>query len=335
MTESEYDSAKLESILGKVRGLLATADHPNTPIEMAENYRTQAEALMFKYRLDEATASGYSGEGEGGLKPVWRKIALTDYGSEFSHYYRDLAGTAAYHVGARSVTKREHNPALGKHEIVMDAVGYESDLRFMDLILTAALLEFSKRLEPSFDQNLTVAENIYNMRHAGMERKRIAKIVFGDWKTENEMKAKNRKVTNLFKEESLRRGEDPMTLLGRGNNMITYRASYADGFVTQFYLRLQRMRQAHGAEDKGLVLMSRKENVDEAFYEKYEHLRPVPVNPDAEPIKVKVGKPRKFKPRPFNDKAYDRGADAARAVDLGKNATGTSRMRSADKKELD
>lgn len=347
----ELDEGKLESILGKVRGLLDTANHPNTTPEMAETYRTKAEALMFKYRLDEATASGFRGDGQSGFKPVWRRMVLGDIGSEFDRYYRTISASCVQHVGARSVTRKETDPTTGKRVLVTEAVGYESDLRYMDMLMTAALLEFSKRLEPTYDRNISLEENIYNMRHAGMERKRIAKIVFGDWKTENEMKAKNRKVTNIFKAECERRGEDHSALLGRGNNMATYRESYADGFVNQFWDRLTRMRQAHGAESGALVLASRKENVDEAFYEKYPTYRPASnpaewVDPrkDCKKCQRAVSgycrEHQYLKPStrvvstPFNDRAYGRGADAARAVDLGPNATGTPRTGHTTKKEI-
>lgn len=318
---TEFTKEKLDSVLAKVRAALAIADDERAPEGEREAARLRAEALMFKYRIEEATsvASGYSDNDR--LVPVWRTMVLTKASSEFAEYYRMIAGAVSYHVGAKSVTRWDNG------EIVAEFCGYRSDLEFGDLLMTAAMMEFGKRLEPSYDPNKSDAENIYVLRMAGMERKRIARLVYGEWTTENEMKAKNRKVTNVFKKECIRRGEDPDVLLGRGNNVKTYRRSYADGFVEQFGTRLWRMRTSHGEESGALVLASREEAVEEAFYERYPQFRPRPVDPNAPAPKIRM---RKAKERSVNWQARERGRDAALAVDLGRNATGTGRMRPSE-----
>lgn len=347
--EQEYRDMKHDKILGKVRGLLATADHPNTPPEMAETYRTQAELLMTKYRIEEATVmvnlpDGYTSDDR--YKPVWRSLTLCGYTSEFAEYYRRLANMVAYHVEARGITKYEDG------DIILEMVGYKADLEYGDMILTACLLEFGKRLEPKYDPARSNAENAWLLRSAGWERKRIAKVMFGDWTTENEMKAKNRKVTALIKAHCDAIGEDWNHLLGRGNNIAQYRKSYADGFVDQMTTRLYRLRAARGEEGKAVVLQSRKENVDEAFYDRFPTYRPSTdvakpyVDPRANCPKCQQAKSGYCREhlwlKPSNAMPYDRtnyrarerGADAARAVDLGRGATGTSRMRSNEKKEI-
>lgn len=333
------DVNRLDEILKKVRALVALADHENTPPHEAELARQRADALMLKYRIDEATqvASGMFGDGEGGLKPVWRTVALYGYGNEFETYYRMISGAITQHVGVRGVTSYDDGT------VVLNAVGYESDLRYMDLLLTSALLEFGKRLEPREDPSKSFDENCYTMRHAGMERKRIAKILLGDWDTENEMKAKNRKVSAAVKRECAKRGEDPNVLLGRGNNMKTYRESYADGFVSTLHLRLWRMRQAQGEEGSSLVLADRSERVDEALYERYPHMRPRPTKPRdcAKCRAAKSGYCRDHKPvygrvkqRSINMAARERGSTAAAMIDLGAQSTGTRKASAPTRKEI-
>jgi hypothetical protein len=337
---------KTDDILRKVRALLAIADDERAPDGERDAARQRAEALMFKYRIEEATAvsQGYSGE-DGGLRPVWRTIVLTKASSEFEHHYRMLAATVSQHVGSRYVLKYVYGQ--NDTELIAEFCGYESDLRYGDVLLTSMLLEFGKRLEPKHDPNLSFDENAYHMRMAGMERKRITRILLGDWATENEMKAKNRKVTAAVKRECERRGEDPNIVLGRGNNMKTFRDSYAEGFVNQMWTRLSRMREAHGAETGAVVLRSRKEYVDEAFYEKYPDRRPKPADPTdahhkSEPCRkcerAKSGhcrdhRPLRYVERAWNPNAAARGRQAALNVDLGPNATGTSRMRPTDERK--
>jgi hypothetical protein len=331
-----------DKVLDQIRKLLALADHPNTPPHEADLARARAEAKMLQYRIEEATlvSKGIHGNSNGGLTPVWRTLTIANSSSEFADYYRSIAASCLTHVGGIGVTKWENG------YIILDACGYLTDLTYLDVLMTACLLEFGKRLEPKFDPSISIEENIYNMRSAGMERKRIARIVFGEWETENEMKAKNRKVTRIFKEESLRRGENPDDVLGRGNNMQTFRRSYADGFKDQINMRLWRMRTSVGEDSKALVLADRKEKVREAFYEKYPQYRPQkqtesPLSSEPCPkcAKAKSGycrahKPLKFKDEPVSHAGRSRGKQAALMVDLGPNATGAHRTGSSTRKEI-
>lgn len=341
---TEYSQEKVDGILGKVRALIANAEDPATPEEARDAYRQRAEALMFKYRIDEATmvASGQFGDT---VNPVLRVIALGNLSSEYSGRYRTIGGVVLRHVGARGHVRYDNGT------MQLNAVGYESDIRYMELLLTASLVEFGKRLEPKHDPGLSEEENAWRMRSAGMERKRIARILFGDWKSENEMKAKNRKVTRLIRLYAAQNGEDADAILGRGNNMATYRDSYADGFVLQLNRRLTRMRQAHGQEGAALVLADRQERIDEAYYGHFPNMRPssTPAEEWKDPRgdcqkckKAKSGycrdhswlRPKATRGRSFNHSAYNAGERAANMVDLGGNSTGTGRAAASNYKEI-
>jgi hypothetical protein len=338
---SEFTPEKQDAILAKVRKLLERADHPNTPPGEADSAREMAESLMLKYRISEAVAVS-SGEAPS-IVPQWREVRLFTTDSEFSAFYFNLVGAVAAHIGARHVTKWTQDED-GKAWATLNWVGYATDLSYGDMLLTAAMLEFSKRLEPKYNPGLSDEENAWMLRNAGWERKRIAKVMFGDWTTENEMKAKNRKVTNLIKKHAEKIGEDADHLLGRGVNVKLYRESYAQGFVNTFSSRLFRMRTAAGEEGSGtLVLVSRKENVDEAFYTKFPQYRPKPedLRPYEDPTKTcekckkaKSGycrdhgylRPTKGRVRYANMAGYNRGGAAAASVDLGPGAAGRGRM---------
>lgn len=329
----EISNTKFEDILRRVRGLIAKADHPNTGEHEAEAFRSKAEALMLKYRIEEATAYDQNhGPNGSGLQPSWLRMGLYGTGSEFANNYRMIAGAVMAHVGGRARTEYDND------EVVLVACGFPSDLRYAEVLLTSALLAFSRRLEPKPDVNASDAENAWNLRAAGWERKRIARVLFGEWETENEMKAKNRKVTRLIKEYGPTIGEDPDQLLGRGNNMETFRASYADGFVNTLHSRLTRMRMRAVEESGGgLVPVSRKEAVDEAFYERFPRMRPTDkpyVDPRKDCEKCQRAKSGYCRDHSYlkpstrytysrtNMRAYDRGAAAAYDVDLGPNGAG-------------
>lgn len=324
-------TGNLDKILATIAALLARADHPNTPIPEAELSRTRAEKLMTKYRIAEATAVE---SGEVILAPVWRRIFVCTYDSEFRNHYYSLATALVDHVGGRYKPTIDHSEAAGGTSYFLDVCGYDSDLRYMELLNSATMLAFSDRLEPKFHPNESLASNAYRMRLAGMERNRIAKVLLGNWTTTNEMKQKTRKVTSLIKEGAALVDADPSEVLGRGNSVKTYRSSYADGFYSEFMSRLRRMRIQDGLEANTLVLSNRKGNVDEAFYERFPAYRPVETKGEiggaqaskcSRCQKAKSGyckdhsylRPRKHNPRPFNGAAAEKGRAAARAVNLG------------------
>jgi hypothetical protein len=209
-------------------------------------------------------------------------------------------------------------------------VGFESDLLFIQAMYTNARLAFGAKLEPKYDPSLSDQVNAYNMRSAGMEGWKIAQAIYG--KTD---KALRPKVRKMFEAESVARGEDPKVLLGRGSNMKLFRDSYAQGFVSEYRSRLYFMRASRGADETGLVLANRKEQIDEAFYARFPDRRPKPVQAIGEAdttrcpkcVKAKSGYCRdhawmrpssaRSKVRYANDTAWSRGAAAARTVDMG------------------
>lgn len=336
------NGSNLDKILGKVQALIARADHPRTPAAEADACRNKAEALMFKYRIDE-TLAAQEQQGKMGLRPVWRTIWISPETGPWGTSYRTLAASVAAHVGIRAVVTYAVAED-GTYWHVMQACGYDSDLRYAELLLTACTLAFSSKLEPKYDASLSDEDNAYAMRQGGMERWKIAEALFGaPWD-----KAKTRRVTALFKKACAERGEDPSHLLGRNVNVKTYRQSYAQGFVYTLHDRMRRMRQARGADASGLVLASREDAIKEEFYNRYPQMRP---NENAEPWKdprqdcpkckkASSGycrehgylRPVRGPGRAFSQSGFGRGGAAARAVDLG--AAGTGRMGASQAKGI-
>lgn len=324
----------LDKMLRKVAALLAQADHPNTGPAEADTFRAKAEALMYRYRIDEAMLADAPGTGTPSENPVWHTFKVCRYSSEFATMYRLMAQDACRHVGVRYQTRHEtsYDDQTGQGETwyVMECVGYASDHRIVEVLFLSMSLAFQQRLEPKYDPALTDQVNAYLMRSAGMEGWRIAEQVFGS--TEKKYRPKARA---LFKAEAEARGEDPSVLLGKGNSVKAFREDYASGFVNTMSNRLTVMRSTRGEDERGLVLAGRVNAIEEAFYERYPKARPVSgaTGPYRSPnhgcekcAKAKSGycrdhnylKPRMVRyGRDTNMAAWDRGSAAARTVDLG------------------
>lgn len=347
-------STKFQDMIGKVRGLLANADDPATTPEAAAMYRDKADALIFKYKIDLASAPAEERVGTGYAKPEWRDIFFCALGNEWRNYYSGIALAIVAHVDARCVTLRK---ADGYY---LRVVGFGADLDYIEMLLASATLAFGKRMEPTVNKDETETANAYRLRMGGMERHRIATALWGPqehtmdpamsrWESgydeakkaeTNEFKARNRRVTNLIKKGAVEAGENPDVVLGRGNSIKTFRESYAGGFYWTLRNRLMNLGLSRGETDKGLVLASLERQVEEEFYGAYPHLKPsetgrddyVPPNRGCDKCKkAKAGycrdhmylKPSTAKPKhsAYNDHASSLGSAAARTVDLGPGGT--------------
>lgn len=264
----------LQDTIRKIEALITRADHANTPPHEADACRAKAEALMFKYRIDEM-ALNTSGEAPapGSAAPQWSTVVICDQWSEFRYYYEDMMRSVVNHFDARFATD------FVDGNRVAHIVGYESDLRFIDVLWQSIRIAFGKKLEPKYDPSLSDEENCYVMRSAGMEGARIAYAVFKDG-----TKAKRVLARKYARKHAEAIGEDPSVFSGQGNDMKAYRASYATGFVSTIRSRLRTMAEGRLVENAGaLVLASRKENINEAFYDRYPDRRPKPAVESAVP----------------------------------------------------
>src|SRR5678815_331670 len=217
----------LDAMLKKVQALISRADHPNTPPAEADACRTKAELLMFKYRIDEMQLGTV--QGNGGIAPMWRDILVKEGYGEFTTYYATLMSWIIEHLECRVAMKFKGS------KLIAEACGYESDLAFAELLMTSCALVFGQKLEPKYDPALSDQENAYAMRNAGMEGIRIATAIWGTTKRDDNWKAQCRKVRKMFKDECVKRGENPAVLLGQGNPVKLFRKSYADGFISEVY----------------------------------------------------------------------------------------------------
>jgi len=333
-----------ESMLRKVRALLRQADHPNTSPVEADTFRAKAEALMFRYRIEEATMAAAQAGGDT-TQPVWRDVIVCAYSNENALYYNSIFSSCVQHAGVRAGGGKGV-VVDGEYVIVRSVVGFPSDVEIFESLYTSCMLAFAAKVEPKYDKYLSDQVNAYLMRSAGMEGWRIAQAIYG-----SDAKSLRVKVRKMFRLEAESRGEDPSALLGRGNIMNVYRESYATGFGNTIYSRLRTMRAARGEQEVGLVLANRSHRVNEAFYDRFPMYRPksgstapykVANDGCAKCAKAKSGycrehswmRPRAVRQSAFNNEAYARGGDAARAVDIGPTPKDT-KISSSKMKEIE
>lgn len=327
--------ADSNAMLAKIRAMLDKADSTEFP-EEAATYRAKAEELMVKYRIEEEELLA---KDPTSVSPLWGDVALVGY-SPFQESYLHMFHYIAQHCGIKVAYEWAYPE--GRATIYARTVGYEADLRYAEALFTSARLVFSERLEPSVNRSLSEEENIYRLRSAGIERVRIADMIWGLGSRED--KTKLGRIGRIYKAECKRRGEEP-ALAGRGITGAAYREMYAEQFVDTLRSRLWQARQSAGAGG-GLVLHGRDDRVKEAFYERFPDRRPKPEVEAGTGTEVaercekcaknKSGTCREHPPvargraprgrDPYSAAAMrgrEAGANAARAVHLGRSGTGS------------
>jgi hypothetical protein len=322
--------ADSNAILTKVRALLDKAESTEFAQE-ANLYRAKAEELMAKYRIEEEELIAKDATA---VMPIYGDTPLASVNSDYYVQYYSLFYWIAKHVGIRA--KLEWGWDTGDRKVWARTVGYEADLRYAEVLFTNARMVFAERLEPAINHSLSDQENVYRLRASGMERVRIARMMWGE-----ASKANLSRVGAMYKRECAKRGEEP-ALSGRGVTGKEYREQYAEQFVETLRVRLAMARDAAGRAGGGLVLHGRQERVDEAFYARFPSERPkAAIESDRSPAttcqkcaKAKSGFCNEHRPsygrvstkNPYSAAAVRgraAGSAAARHVDLGRGGTGS------------
>ncbi len=308
-----------KAILNKIRALLDKAESTEFEGE-ADLYRAKAEELMRKYRVEQEQAIAADPQS---LKPVSRTFTVTD-SAEFGQQYYSMLHWIMAHVGAKVRGRWAYDPERRSSVIKATVVGYESDLGMAELLFTNSRMAFSDHLEPKPDPKLTDQTNAYLMRRSGMERHRVAALLWGAAPDNGQAHGR---VQKLYKAECEERGEKP-ALSGRGVNAKLYRKEYADAFAQRIWERLRRARE--GADKVGGLpqLAGREERVTEAFYELFPEERPVPTTASTTVVESKKAKVKAPKWTKADEAAYQRRnrpeARAARGV--GREAADTVKI---------
>ena len=343
---------QFERMLDKVQKLLARAEHPNTPEAEADSCRTTAEAIMFKYKIEQAMLKD-GDRHESYNKPMKRRIWIAPMDSDQYDRQYSLAVACFKHADCEMAHEWTINPDDGKYWLAGDIYGYPGDIRYGEMLFVACRITFLARMEPGVDANKSMDENIYDLRSSGVTRVRIAEMVgwitsdvmlaakgqFIDVESKKKVDLACTRVTSAVKREAKRRGEDASVILGQGNSMDTYRLSFATGFVRTIKFRLMRLRAQHGQDSGAIVLKTRHEDVLEMMYADHPDLRPQSQNaakfePCERCAKSKSGTCRKHRVPKMkfveaNMAAMARGADAGNRVDLTGGNVPTGRTSAA------
>jgi len=331
----------LDSVLSKVRGLIAKAEHESTPPHEAELARQMADALMLKYTIKEIGEQPAAQR----AKPMILTIQIGPE-SDVQGYFAGLLRDIAKHCRCRSRLYTSWTDGCWNAKVY----GFEPDVRYFEMLYTTVRLHMLGILLPKVDPSESLEENAYRLHSSGYNWLQIAEM-YG-WRKydyrrpylSGELPPNGLKVPYWHKDE----GWQPATQVGsrikrayhravkeRGENgqiiaangTTSYRKSAADGYTGMIRRRLYEMAKSRESGNE-LILRSLIDDIDKLFKEDNPDLF---VEVKEEPSNAKKTKTRlpRYKPLNLNMDAYRRGADHARTADLDAHHRAGSDQRGA------
>ncbi|SRR6266487_559463 len=330
---------ELNQVLKRVRQLIAkaeatihegatAAERKAAEIEQ-ESARHMADALMLKYQIDEVQAEQARPASQH-QKPVVIEVTLaTD--SDVSGYVSTLVNIVARHC--RCLVRLYSRYSYEEHMWMAKVYGFESDLRYFEILYTTLRLHMIGAILPKPDPTKSLEDNAYILHNAGLNWIGIAeehgwhqvdrqpgdtsKAMYENKSFPGERRTFARAVAiheAAYKRACEKRGEKPMKIPPGGAR--TFRISAAQGYTSRLNARLREVREGRhtGAE---VILRSRTDDLNLFFREENADL----FRKAEEPVKGRRGRPAKIKAVPFNPAGYRAGSDHANTAALNPAAS--------------
>ena len=319
MTETVRDADK---VLSKIRGLIQKAEglealgDQNSANE-ADACRAAADKMMQKYAVEEwQTMRAASVR----AKPSRIKIKIGEEGNEFLTEMATLVNIVSKFCKCSSIWMT--GSAHKDEQEYCWVYGYESDLRYFELLFTTLFLHFGGAIFPKPDPGKSLDENCYELHNAGLNWKDIARL-YGWYQvsptpyepadmfvhSETGERATYPRSVGIYKKayerEIARRGETFLRITS--NSSKTFRANSARGYLNRIRQRLDEIAGQRGTGTE-LVLADKSKDIDDAMILDFPGMT--------------LSSARKTK---FNREAYARGTRHANTANLNPAAGTGSR----------
>ncbi len=162
---------KSAKMLERVRALLAKADSTNFE-EEAKAFRDKADQLMTAHAIETWQVQAAQ-DGVGARpKPSHRMVNIAWYWSDSA--VKEPLWSLMQSVASHCRVKLVSHVVRDRH---LPVVGLDADIDYFDMLFTSLMFQLGRQLEPTYDSNLTEAENIAVFKEAGLPWREIAKLI--------------------------------------------------------------------------------------------------------------------------------------------------------------
>ena len=324
---------ELASVLDKIRGLIAKAESlevskdPHAAQE-AMACRERADMMMQKYAVEEWQIMA---KAPVAAKPTRIKIEIGDADNPFLTEMATLVNiisnfckcSSVWMVGSGfKVSDKITGESSYSTQEYCWVYGYESDLRYFELLYTSLFLHMSGAIFPKPDPLLSLELNVYELHNAGLNWFDIAKA-YGWYQVpplphEPPAMYVNREtgarqnwtktigvLKKAYQREIAKRGEQFLRIPPNGS--LTYRRNAAQGYLARIG---QRLREIAGQRGSGteIVLADKSQNIAAAIADAF---------PNSRAVASKQAK--------FNATAYAKGTRHANTASLNPEAKAAER----------
>lgn len=279
---------ELDKALDKIRGLIAKAESLENEgtveaLNEATACRERADDMMQKYAVNEwQTMRAAPAQ----AKPERIKIDIGEEGNPFMGEMATLVNIVSKFCKCSSVWMTGSGYSAGNKQEYCWVYGYQSDLRYFEMMFTSLFLHMEGAIFPKPDPNKTLGENAYELHNAGLNWFDIAKA-YGWYQVPPEMHEPvdmyvNRhtgerlswarsigKIKKAYTAEITRRGERPFRIPPNGSE--TFRRNAAQGYLNRISDRLRDISKQRGAGTE-LVLKDKEQNINDMIGEYHSSL---------------------------------------------------------------
>lgn len=315
---------ELSTALKRVRQLIEKAEHPiaagATPEERAaaeleqQSARKMADKIMQEFAIQEWQAQAKAPQS---FKPDRVKIDIGQADSEFLSETATLCNVIADFCNCTSIWMKGSGVKWGDYsrEEYCWVYGYESDLRYFELLFTTLYLHMVGAIFPQPDLNRSIGENAYELRNAGLNWIEIAKA-YGwrevpRWDGEpknvyvNDNDPDGKRVSwstavgrfeQAYRKVIKAKGESIVRIPPNGAR--TYRMNAAQGYLARISQRLRMVKSQRGTGTE-MTLRDKSQNITALIEE---------MHPD-----MSTNAARKVR---YNADAYRRGTQHADTASL-------------------
>lgn len=352
--------ADRDDTLRRVQGLINKANDAAVTPEERETLLAAADKLMAKYAIEQFELEAAKPHDEREKPVVTTIVAATARNWRNQGTLDSIFYSLARHCGV--MIGKDHEYKTG--ERTWRVVGFEADVRYLEMLYTSIFLTLVSKMEPGVDPNLSEVENYANLREAGVPVERILPKLGYPYHIQGEyeqkwddrqgryayQKKQNRTVLGRFRRQYAKlcaeRGVEPV----KGATGEGYQLCYLDAFSARIDARLRELKAGRDEVNTGheLVVADRSDEVKNLLWETWPELKPHPKDCNCERChwcgeadcqfeKCRRYAANKDKPIPkshyrelqYNWAGAAAGRAAANAVNLAGGSIGTTK-----KKEL-
>jgi len=317
------EKVELSKTMTRVRALIAKAENLESlgdPESMneASSCRAKANEMMDRYGLEEWELLK---DAPTGFKPTRIKVDIGEAGNPFLSETSTLVNVVATFCKCSSVWMKGSGYKNVREEYCY-VYGYESDLRYFELLFTTIYLHMAETIFPKPDPNQSLGENAYELHNAGLNWFDIAQAYGWEqtdsWMGEPKLMYRNRatgeraswgksigRIKSAYTAEIKARGEDALRIPPSGSE--NFRRNAVQGYLHRI---AQRLREITGKRGTGMELV---------LADKSQNIRAM-IDSDFDKVRMERNKDVKY-----NAAAYRRGVNHANTASLQPEASAAPR----------